>query len=587
MDMLLRDLTIGDLAAMLNRHEGASPVPHLLDSRAGKRAVTMAKRNGQWDMLSKELNPGKSIPVFKRSEFRVFARTGDRRAHETREAERRRELELAALALWLGHPKADADYLQDLIWAYCDDFTWVMAAHEACRIDLGSAGLGTRLAEILCALAPQIEQEVRLRTEREITTRIFDNVNALDWWHTHRANWNHVCNGSIIRAALLLMTDSHCLAQFIHGLIQNMTYALDGFADDGGCLEGPSYWEYGFGHFVRAAHALYRKTGGELNLMRGEKIERICRYPLAAHIDGKIRINFGDAHPGFVSAETALMINDFLDIPELLDLCERDGHGNIAVRGMNAMALYRPECKPRPAPKRDYFLPESGFACIRGKPGTRQLVLAAVAGNNGFPHNHNDIGSFMLYKRGIIALADPGAPLYRQKTFSPQRYEILYCNSLGHSVPVVNGRQQGLGAQFKGRIHAENLDTQDMKRVTIDMTGAYEPAAGLKSLVRTFDLDPRSNRLRLTDEIVFKGVPKSLEEAFVTFEKARVASSGAAVKIGSGRKNIRLKTECPGQFKVNALKEESEDSRPGTLLRRVTFIPARRRRAMTIEFVID
>ena len=107
-------------------------------------------------------------------------------------------------------------------------------------------------------------------------------------WKTVRMNWNHVCNGSIVRAALHMVRDPKYLASMTYHAIQHLTYAHDGFTDDGGCEEGPDYWGFGFGHYLYVAHAVHHRTGGELNLMDNPKIERICQYPLASNIAGNI-----------------------------------------------------------------------------------------------------------------------------------------------------------------------------------------------------------------------------------------------------------------------------------------------------------
>ena len=42
-----------------------------------------------------------------------------------------------------------------------------------------------------------------------------------------------------------------------------------------------------------------------------------------------------------------------------------------------------------------------------------------LAGNNGVPHNHNDIGSFIVHRGDALWLTDPAGPAYSRKTFVP------------------------------------------------------------------------------------------------------------------------------------------------------------------------
>ena len=63
-------------------------------------------------------------------------------------------------------------------------------------------------------------------------------------------------------------------------------------------------------------------------------------------------------------------------------------------------------------------------------------TLAAKAGNNGDSHNHNDVGSFTIYKEGKPFIIDLGVGTYTQKTFSDKRYELWTMQSQFHNVPT-------------------------------------------------------------------------------------------------------------------------------------------------------
>ena len=585
--MLLRDVAMSDLAEIYERNADRSPAPYLKDAEAVERARGLAKKNGMWDDLSENLDGNREIPVLKRSAFRNYQRVGDRILPQTVAGNRRRELERAAMALWLGHPNADVDYLQDLLWAYCDDHTWVMAAHEGRAIDLGSAALGAAFAEILHVLGDQLEEEVVARVSRKIEEHIFEpfwNYRHLDFWKTVRMNWNHVCNGEIIRAALYQIEDPEVLAHMTHAAIVNLTYALDGFTDDGGCEEGPGYWEYGFGHFLYVAYALYLKTNGELNLMVDEtgKIHRICQYPLAAHIQGALRSTFADSSHGYTGARSAMIVNAFFDMPELYALCDKHSDHTLKVRDMHSMAMYPGFEVEIEADDRDYVLSDLGQAKLRGVPGKDQLTLMCLAGNNGVPHNHNDIGSFIVHRGGALWLTDPAGPVYSQKTFGPDRYDILFCNALGHSVPVINGQLQQPGGEYFGMLEVENLNGEGEKRAVIDMTHAY-PEGTVKSLTRTFVLD--GNVLTMEDRYVFDSVPQTLEEGFITFEDVQVY--GDSVQVGPQGEGITLSAvDTPGTFSVKRFEEESKEGRTDEVVTRVIFTPAELSQDFCLRFAM-
>ena len=595
MDMLLRDISITDLAGIFARHQDRSPVPFLTDPAAVRRAKTAAKKNGLWLDITKNLDADRPIPVIKRSAFRNYQRVGDRTLPQTVDADRQRELLRAAHAVWLDHPKADIDYLQDILWAYCDSFTWVRAAHEDRSIDLGSSKLATTFAEILHVLGDRLEDEVKTRLKSEIDRRIFQNFwnpNHLDAWKTVRMNWNHVCNGAVIRTALFEIEDPSLLAHMTHAAIQNLTYALDGFSDDGGCEEGPGYWGFGFGHYLYVAHALHQRTNGELDIMQDPKIERICRYPLAANIAGRYRSTFADSGHGYIPSRVAITVNEFLDIPELYDLCplHKDGTLQLSMEDHSLchdFAIYGGQKAPKKQDNRDYLLKDLGQVKIRGKKGRKQVTVMAIAGHNGVPHNHNDIGSFILHQAGKLHLVDPGGPKYRKATFGPNRYDIVYCNSYGHSVPVIEGRLQKEGERYHGKLLTTNLNTRGDKQIKIDMTRAYPPGT-VKQLIRTFTLEYDTNRLLLEDSYTFAKKPESIEEAFVTFESATLEKKGRAVRIGAKSTGVTIvPLEAGGKFRIERLeKAAAEDGKTGEVITRVAFVPDELSKEMTLRFEI-
>jgi hypothetical protein len=605
MEMLLGHLTHVELAAIFEKNRRRSPAPHLIDPRAIARARRLAKVNGIWDELTTQLDPHRDIPHIKWSKYRAFARTGDRQLYEQQTDARNRELGRAHLAVWLGHPKADIDYLQDLLWAVCDTWTWVMNAHENRLVDLGAAMLGARLAEVLYTVGDRLDPEVTGRVRAETERRIFDNFCAwrsVDFWKSVRMNWNHVCNGDILRTALYLIEDPVHLANIVHPAVNNMTYALEGFTADGGCQEGPGYWMYGFGHYLLAAHALYQKTNGAINIMQGEKVERICRYPLANHIAGPHFGTFADCKVRYLPPLPALIINQFFKLPELYELCAPhqdqplrlapDRTVTVARRiklaGIHDLTLYRGEKVTGRPDQTDCLLPDLGQAKLKGKPGQEQMILMVLAGNNGVPHNHNDIGSFIVHKHGTCFLTDPGAPAYSKKVFQNEtRYQIVYCNSLGHSVPIINGRQQEAGARYCGVLTTENLNGPGIKRAVIDMSRAY-PAGTMRSLVRTFLLDADRNMVTLEDAYTFDRPPRALEEAFITLEeKVTIERNGRAVRIRGKQGSVLLTAQAPGRFRVNRLAKESKADGPGNhVITRITFKPRTLKRDMRLAFFI-
>ena len=122
--------------------------------------------------------------------------------------------------------------------------------------------------------------------------------------------------------------------------------------------------------------------------------------------------------------------------------------------------------------------------------------FACKGGNNGAPHNHNDIGHFIYEAGDVMLLTDLGLEEYTRDYFGPKRYERLSCGSLGHSVPVVGGQGQGAGAEYRcGSFSAEKDGT-----VTMELHDAY-PSGLLQRFDRRFYFDLETGRLQVTDRL--------------------------------------------------------------------------------------
>jgi hypothetical protein len=94
--------------------------------------------------------------------------------------------------------------------------------------------------------------------------------------------------------------------------------------------------------------------------------------------------------------------------------------------------------------KADYLSPDtdSDADLVYYAPAANWLVkrsasygFAVKGGHNCEPHNHNDVGSFILAKNGHQLLTDLGSGLYTRQYFTHERYTYISCGSHGHSVP--------------------------------------------------------------------------------------------------------------------------------------------------------
>lgn len=77
-----------------------------------------------------------------------------------------------------------------------------------------------------------------------------------------------------------------------------------------------------------------------------------------------------------------------------------------------------------------FYLPDAEWAIATGK---QQTAFAIKGGNNGEPHNHNDVGSFLYSIGKEEIISDLGAGEYTKDYFGPERYSIKDRNAVARA----------------------------------------------------------------------------------------------------------------------------------------------------------
>jgi len=281
----------------------------------------------------------------------------------------------------------------------------------------------------------------------------------------------------------------------------NLEYYLSGFKDDGICLEGCHYWHYGFGYFTVYADMIRTFTNGETDYFKREKVRQIATFIQKAFISKDAIISFSDGgrshkfHMGLVHYLKKQFPSDVVVYDKSFSYiaggCARFC---LALRGATWLSeedYYNPTPNTTPA---EYYAADSQMLIKR----TPNYGFAAKAANNGEPHNHNDVGSFIFAKNGRQVLIDHGSgPYSRQYFHKDTRYGHIECSSRGHSVPVVDGTYQSAGRQFEAKdVVFEN------GKFTMDIAGAYE-CEELNSIIRSFTFTDEA--VTLTDTFDYTG----------------------------------------------------------------------------------
>lgn len=453
---------------------------------------------------------------------------GDRAAGETPYFSRRHWLSsVAFLALLNPENEQYKKEVNDLLWAICGEYCWVVGAHgigeledDLRRIDLFNAETGLAVAEICHVLGDIIEPAVKSRVSYELNRRIIEPwVNYTDEHASVRgiSNWSAVCSAGT--AGVLYYERPDLFGKYVSRFADNMEYFKKSFADDGTCIEGPSYWLYGFGNFCVLAEMIRCFTNGEVDLF-DEKAIKMAGYMSRSFLCGNTAISFSDSVP---QARASVSIMHYLysrfpnDVPVLPNELTKVNYPNIFwMSYVRALEYYNPAIRADSIETKDYYLPAAEQVILNRK----GYSFAIKAGSNKEPHNQHDVGSFIFSNSSGQVLCDLGAPKYCMQYFDNNtRYDFLCASSRGHSVPIINGELQKDGPQYKGKISYEN------GVIKLEFGAAYG-IKGLEGLERT--VVPTENGVILKDKA--SGAVSSFVSRLVTLIKPEIKAG--AVLLG-------------------------------------------------------
>lgn len=507
-------------------------------------------------------------PVIRATDFMRFKRTGNRVAFEDVYFARRHALCGLVMAECVEHTGRFLDDIINGIFAICEESAWQLPPHnsyirnepqyllpDAVRpvLDLFACETGALLGCVhfllekeLDEVSPFITKRIRHELEKRIITPY---LTEHFWWmgkgEEEMCNWTPWCTQNVLLSAFLTPFAEDIRSKIIQKAAASCDYFLKDYGDDGCCDEGAQYYRHAGLCLYDAMNILNRVTGDAFaSLYRWDKIKNIAAYIINVHVDDKYYFNFADcsAIAGRCTVREYLFGKATGQLP-LMQFTAKDFQadgGKLYTDDVNQMNLfYRLQTvftykevmdfdTSTPIFHKDVFYPSVGLFIVRND----CFSLAVKAGDNNDSHNHNDTGSFTLYKNGLPVFADIGVESYTQKTFSSHRYEIWTMQSGYHNLPTINGLDEKDGAEFRATKIDARLDDK-LPSISMELSTAYpldaKEATGnsVISYVRKATLDKTENKVKISDTTNAKDVILN----FITYEKPVVTDS--SIQIGT------------------------------------------------------
>ena len=273
-----------------------------------------------------ELYENVPICVYNYSFFKLFYKNGDRIKYETQMFERRKRLYLLQILAVF-----DDKYLEDLeeiLAAICDEFTWVLPAHNYVKednsfdytvIDLFSADTALYLAETSYVFGDKLSVDIRNRIKISIEQKIVKNYESrtfvFDGLHN---NWAAVCAGSIGATYLYAFPERFDLIEKrIFATLENYLYSID---EEGYSGEGMAYWDFGFGFFCIFFDIYHQLTGKWHKLLDLDKVKNAARYFYNANLSKDEFLPYADGGSASVAINPCSLYSIKNLFPDLLTI---------------------------------------------------------------------------------------------------------------------------------------------------------------------------------------------------------------------------------------------------------------------------
>lgn len=454
-----------------------------------------------------------TIEPFTYIQFSEFSRTGKRIGYETLYFNRRRRISSTFMMLF-AFGEDYLDELCELLMAVCDEHTWALPAHvknyDTARfeIDLFAAETAMMLSEISYLLSDTLPDTLKDRISFEIKDRIFNTFNNKTFhWETARHNWSAVCCGCIGMTYLYLCPDKLPTAR----ILSAMECYLSGCGDDGVCLEGLGYWSYGFGFYIYFAALLKERTG--IDIINKDKVLDLARFQQIMYLSSEA-ISCSDSTKDTLplSGLTGMLCElfpEYVYSPASVQTERNDNCGRWAhyIRSYLFTPNYQNECCGE-------FIYNSSQWYINKK---TNYSLFIKGGNNAEPHNHNDIGSFIISDSNGQILCDIGCGEYTDDYFAPEtRYNHLCNSSFGHSVPIIDGNGQQHGVSYR----CDKFECGG-NRVLLSIGQAYDSNI---SIIREIQLS--ENEVILCDTF---SPGHAVKERFVTLKEPEIKENNTLI----------------------------------------------------------
>ncbi len=456
-----------------------------------------------------------SIPPLTASGYISFSRVGLAVDYEKNRRIRRDMLRDLVLGTCVTPDGRYDMKLADVIWAICEETSWVLPANNPAslgrggfplpdadqpRVDWAAAETAADLAMAvqmissrLDAVSPQLIERMAREVEKRVI-RPFRTLAGSAWMCGPKSEAMRCLSGCTM--AFLTFEESSQYRWTCAGKAMDFFDELICKAPaDGSIPGGLDEWAATVEPVVDMVMMVLSASRGSVDMRREKQIRLMAHYPVFCHMAQGWFLNAGghSMKPtlrapllyrlgAYVGDEALCDLGVFLErtLPPVEDGVEQ-GLFHRTADLFNAPLMAQENVRP-PFRRQGFYALAQIMVARRSEDSERGLALAVRGGTNGALGAHADAGNFVLFCEGEPVLVDAG----------------FLTETAHHNLPLIGGGGQSLGASFGAQDVSCRLE-EDYAMVSMNLAGAYPAQSGVYAWQRTLVYERGDNAVQLME----------------------------------------------------------------------------------------
>lgn len=447
----------------------------------------------------------------------------------------------------------------------CSFESWNARKHF---LDVGEMAAGVALGYDW--LYHELPESTRSLCEKAIQEFAFYPAQNRIWnlnFYTANSNWNQVCNGGLVAAALAIYeTCPEQARDIIDKALESNPKVMEAlYSPDGNYPEGPGYWGYGTNYEALMLGALETTVGTDFGISRTEGFDRTGMYRLFCNTATDRLFCYGDNMEKAVPEYSMWYLAWKFDDPSLLykelEFLEKGGYGqgNNEGRFLPMLMAFasRIDMQDIEKPTRKYWCGHGEIPVMMIRTdwtsGESDKYVGFKGGYAQSSHSHMDAGEFYYESEGVRWSMDYQRQSYQSvenaisalggsfwtMTDGSFRWMVFRMNNRQHSTLTINDEDHLTAG--KGTIVEEYSEGSELG-AKMDLTPVFESEA--ESVIRTVKLVDEKD-LKITDEIKARDTKDAVVRWTMVTEGEPVVSSNGITLTKNG-KTMYLSTIATG-----------------------------------------